>query len=354
MSSADPTHPTIPAWLPRLWRTRDSVQIGLEPGIGAIVEGLDATTASWLAGIDGTRNAQELIGDARDRGIDPDTATALLADLVEFGAAQDGAVPTELTDGGRLLPELVALSRGTPGGPAVAAEVLQRRRTSRVVVLGAGRVGVPLAGLLAASGIGSVQVQDSSPSRRCDAAVGGLTLGDEGRPRSLAAAQALRRVAALTGAAQSATDLLVLCHPHAAHDPLARGSSEESVAHLPVAVREGRVVVGPLVLPGRTSCLHCAELHRTDRDPSWPVVAAQLVAGPHGAGEEPNSVTAALAAAVGAAQALDHLDGIRAVGVIESTLELQPPDWQPLRRAWPTHPDCGCTGDLSTFRASTG
>ena len=31
-----------------------------------------------------------------------------------------------------------------------------------------------------------------------------------------------------------------------------------------------------LVIPGVTSCLGCADLHRTDRDAAWPVLAVQL------------------------------------------------------------------------------
>ena len=48
------------------------------------------------------------------------------------------------------------------------------------------------------------------------------------------------------------------------------------VPHLPVRVRDGAGLVGPLVIPGVTSCLACADLHRTDRDAAWPAVAAQL------------------------------------------------------------------------------
>ena len=35
-------------------------------------------------------------------------------------------------------------------------------------------------------------------------------------------------------------------------------------------------VVGPLVIPGLTSCLRCADLHRRDRDPAWHALAVQL------------------------------------------------------------------------------
>ena len=44
----------------------------------------------------------------------------------------------------------------------------------------------------------------------------------------------------------------------------------DRVAHLPVRLRDGIGVVGPLVLPGRSACLGCVELHRRGRDPGWP------------------------------------------------------------------------------------
>ena len=54
-------------------------------------------------------------------------------------------------------------------------------------------------------------------------------------------------------------------------------------AHLFAVVRPSVGVVGPLVLPGRSSCARCHDLHRRDRDAAWPTVAAQLRALPGGA-----------------------------------------------------------------------
>ena len=42
------------------------------------------------------------------------------------------------------------------------------------------------------------------------------------------------------------------------------------------AYATGQGLVGPLVVPGVTSCLTCADLHRADRDSAWPAVAMQL------------------------------------------------------------------------------
>src|SRR5690349_16879726 len=78
------------------------------------------------------------------------------------------------------------------------------------------------------------------------------------------------------GAPAEPTDLVVLSDylvsdPHVVHDLHAA-----AVAHLPVRVRDGVGLVGPLVIPGVTSCLECADLHRSDRDAAWPAVASQL------------------------------------------------------------------------------
>ena len=60
-------------------------------------------------------------------------------------------------------------------------------------------------------------------------------------------------------------------------DPrLVRDLHDAGSPHLPVRVRDGAGLVGPLVIPGVTSCLGCADLHRSDRDAAWPAVAAQL------------------------------------------------------------------------------
>ncbi len=60
-------------------------------------------------------------------------------------------------------------------------------------------------------------------------------------------------------------------------DPrLVRELMRHRVPHLTVLLRDGRGIVGPFVVPGRTSCLRCADLTRTDLDPHWPQLAAQL------------------------------------------------------------------------------
>jgi bacteriocin biosynthesis cyclodehydratase domain-containing protein len=112
--------------------------------------------------------------------------------------------------------------------------------------------------------------------------------------------------------------------------------------HLPVQLRDGTGVVGPLVLPGRTSCLRCADLHRSDRDPEWPALSAQL-RGQHGDG---SSAAVLATAAVALAQVELLLAGAggdsAGPGSLNATLEVDVHRDSLCRRPWPAHPHCGC------------
>jgi len=48
------------------------------------------------------------------------------------------------------------------------------------------------------------------------------------------------------------------------------------VPHLLVRFGDRSIRVGPFVAPGAGPCAACLELQRTDRDPAWPAMAAQL------------------------------------------------------------------------------
>lgn len=69
------------------------------------------------------------------------------------------------------------------------------------------------------------------------------------------------------------------------------------ITHLPVLLAGDRVTVGPLVVPGQTACLACLHAHRTDDDPDWPLLAAQLLARPTADTARPLLIEAGLLAA---------------------------------------------------------
>jgi bacteriocin biosynthesis cyclodehydratase domain-containing protein len=120
----------------------------------------------------------------------------------------------------------------------------------------------------------------------------------------------------------------------------------ERVPHLAVRASEAIGVVGPLVEPGRSACLRCLDLAKTERDPAWPLILAQLASVRQQAQAQPqacDTVLAATVAAAAAGRALAYIDRAAPdAAVTNGTLELVLPDWEWRRRSWRPHPACTC------------
>ncbi len=143
-------------------------------------------------------------------------------------------------------------------------------------------------------------------------------------------------------AAATGVDLVVLADWLATDPRLLRDLHTAAVPHLPVRVRDGHGLIGPLVIPGVTSCLVCADLHRTERDPAWPALSAQLRE-VIGCADHP-TVLATAALALGQLQRI--IAGVR-VGsgpapVFDTTWEVDVAAQSISARRWPRHPLCGC------------
>ncbi|MEO6504042.1 MAG: thiamine biosynthesis protein ThiF [Jatrophihabitantaceae bacterium] len=225
-----------------------------------------------------------------------------------------------------------------------AVSVLQARRGATVAVHGTSRLATSVAATFAAAGVGWIQLVHGGEVSASDACPGGVTPADEGRRFTVAADEAVRRcgpdVVTSPIPPDRRTDLVVLTDPAPVDSSLRSALHQDQVPHLPASVDGQRAVVGPLVLPGRTGCLRCADLHRTDRDPAWPALAVQLSARPR---RRITSDVALCVATVGVAvgQALAYLDR-QHPATIEASLEWQLPDWRLRRRSWPVHHACDC------------
>lgn len=145
--------------------------------------------------------------------------------------------------------------------------------------------------------------------------------------------------------APAGVDLVVLADSLAADPRLLRDLHTARVAHLPVRVRDGTGLVGPLVIPGVTSCLVCVDLHRTDRDAAWPALAAQLRE-VTGCADRP---TVLATAALALEQLQRIIAGVRSAGTppappatLDTTLEVDVTSPSISARRWPRHPLCGC------------
>ena len=238
-------HPLLPAATPVLRVDAEVLQVGGVDGRdGLRISPAGAELGALLRRLDGRRSQRAVRADAMAGGLPGDVVDDLLAGLRGAGLLHDLAAADVLaTDAGPAAAARagVELPAAVPGSRAGGR--WRDRRQSAVVVEGADRVGTPLAAVLAASGVGRVHVRDRGTTRAGDAIVGGATAADEGRPRPSAAADAIRRASPLTDlrplAPGQAPDLVVLCRPWAAVDPLSVAWHRAGVPHLVATVRGG-------------------------------------------------------------------------------------------------------------------
>jgi hypothetical protein len=319
-----------------LWRSTDELQLELGDR-AVVVRGLPRPAVRRLVGRSATVATNRFDRNpVTDHIIDPLHDQGLL-----IGPDGDSSLRAP-----RLAADLLAL-RVRHG--AQAPVILRRRAEAAVSVHGTTRVATALGALLAAAGIGRVNVIGTGDVRLHQAVPGGVTAADEGRRFTAAANDALRRAAPEcdtraqpTDAIAEDADLVILAEAGPVDEQLRTALHSRGLVHLRVEHDADRGIVGPLVVPGWSSCLRCADLQRLDRDPAWSVLAVQLEAG----GRRPQPadvVTAVVTAGIAAMQALAFLDG-DLPAAIDGTLELRPPDWRLRRRTWPSHPDCDCGG----------
>jgi bacteriocin biosynthesis cyclodehydratase domain-containing protein len=355
MSRPPVRRPTLLPALRRLWRDPLRLQIGTDPERAVLLQLTDARYARVLDLLDGSRTESALLREAARHGVNPAVAMAILTALTQAGFVQDANAlwARELPEviRRRLDSEAAALAMRGPGRGVAPAAALRRRRKAQVLVTGSSHLAVPIACALASSGIGHLDPDVSGITRVSDAVPAGLLPSDAHRPRGVAAADAVRRAAPdveLGSFGRSRATFAILVGFAAPAGLTALSFSNRLLDHLAVTVRDGTVVVGPLVRPGHTPCLNCLDLHRLDRDPDWPLVAAQLHTTPDPV--EPLTATTALAgAAYAAEEVLTHIDGgtPRTLG---ATVEITGPG-QTSRRRWSHHPRCDCQRPRGRRRA---
>ena len=319
--------------VPLVWRSDSCVEMGWPPH-HVRLDDVDQAQIRWLLGLQGDRDIESAWAQGGEQGLSRAQMRRLLHAGVRSGLVDDAAampeslrdVPVQVRD---LLAADVSAARHLHGGTARAREVIDRRRWAEVAIHGTGSVADAVAMVLTCAGVGNV-VQD----------------------RAMHSASKRHRRGILQRACH------VLCdtaHPDAAADPDAMALD---IPHLAVAVTGGRAVIGPLVIPGRTSCLRCRDLHLADADDTWPRAAVQWAArrpGPSAAG------LAHLAGAWAALHALAVIDlGARdvRVPVMDGALVVGLPDGSINWESRPPHPLCGClwpeTGSGRPDRRRTG
>lgn len=288
--------------------------IGLDPAVAIAVTGLPPPLAGMLDEVGVPSAAHLLVARAVERGAVREEAEDLLHQLCAAGALVDAVTGTRR---------------------------VQRRASSTVVVAGRGPLAVGIVTGLVLAGVGTVHTDTRGQVHTDDLGTGYVD-ADRGADRLAATRGAVARLVpgARTGPPpmRLVPDLVVL----ADEIPQPVGLSAlhaDAVTHLQVRLRDGVGIVGPLVLPGRSTCLSCIELQRTAQDEEWPLAAAQLV-GTAGRAD-PSCVAATVGLAT--AQALAALD-VEGPGppTLDATLELDVAAGTVRRRDWSADPECHC------------
>jgi bacteriocin biosynthesis cyclodehydratase domain-containing protein len=334
MTKRLPARPRVVAGLPVLRRRPGELQIGLDPRHATVVDGLSDAVVATAQRLTGHYTTSDLL-----TGLDPadrDDFAELLDILFDQGFLTDAAALPARLAGEVSATEVRAL--GADSHPV-------KRSDLAIDVHGDGRLAVTVACLLAGAGVGWVHVSATGTVRPEDVGTG-YRLDDVGTPRVVAARRAIRRVAPAARTAQFGAmhdpDLVVLTDTFVPKPEQVDVFTSMAVPHLLVRVRDTVGIVGPLVVPGFTSCLRCADLHRCDRDECWPQLATQLAGQPQLTDLAGTHATAAFASA----QALDAAAWLRGgstqPATCEVSVELDLRTATTRHRGWPPHSSCSC------------
>ncbi|MFE5396570.1 TOMM precursor leader peptide-binding protein [Streptomyces sp. NPDC056568] len=356
-------HPMVKPALRRGWRDLNTVQFGMTPAHALTLGPVDTATGSFLELLNGTRGPQLLREEGRrmdlpdghvDRVLDRLAGAGLLDDSRGGGPDADALrEQKEVLD--RLRPDLASLSL-TTSDPGDAIRHLAARRSLRVRVMGAGRVGAVLSALLSGAGVGGVEVLDGGCVEPGDVAPGGLPAESVGDRRDATARRVVRRAApgrpprsgSTPPAGEAAPGLsLVVVAPrddvavHAPDPAAAESLMASGTPHLYAGVVEGTGVVGPLVLPGETGCAGCLHAERAEGDPVWPRLVAQWRSGTRPRVRPCDLTLATTVAGLAAAHALTFLDG-RTPSSAGARWEVSLPGLRWHTRPVRAHPACPC------------
>ena len=339
-----PRRPRVLPGLAVLRRGNHDVQVGTDTRHAVVVGGLTPALLGLLSSLKGELTVPELLDEVGTDESTREVALNLLVQLAEAGlldhaSPDDGAA---VSSAARLSADATiwALRTGARRGHMSTA-----RRQATVIVHGSGRLGVAISTLLAAAGVGWVHIVAEGEVLAEDTGTGYLD-SDVGRSRQVAATEAVHRsvsgVRTMAPPPALRPDLVVLADTIVPCPSVVAPLQAEHTPHLVVRMREGTGVVGPLVLPGRTCCLHCVDLHRADLDPAWPAVAVQLVGRPQPA----DLAGAHMTAGFGAAQTMLALDwlltGVGQPLLWNASIEVDAVRGTMVHRQWSPHPDCRC------------
>ncbi|WP_244231426.1 hypothetical protein [Saccharomonospora piscinae] len=326
-----PQRPRLRRGLPVVERRADELQIGLDPRHAVVATDVPPVLVDVLRSLDGRRSTATLLDLVSVEH--EDRLCAVLVELAERGLVED-------IEQGDTRPGSASSTTARHSAPGLA-------RCS-IGVFGSGRLAAAVTSLLAAAGAGRLDLAADGVVAEADLG-SGFQDDDLGHDRQAALGHVARRTHPEVRLGrlrpERANDVVVLTDAVVPAPEVVTGLVAAGTPHLVARVRDGIGIVGPLVVPGRSSCLRCADLHRTGLDACWPRIAGQLAG--HYQDADLTSVHGTAALAAGQVRC-----ALSAHGTTPTT-STPPPTWNATleldcltgtvtRREWPPHPHCGC------------
>lgn len=321
--------------------TETSLRIGA-PGDGLWMSGLskvDQQYIRWLATEEASTSGPP---PASSGAVDPGPRRRrelfeLLTPVLEDPYRLPGAL------GASLIPDVNGYSVAYA---AAAGNLVRNRAGSAARIHGLGRCGQTVAALLAASGIGALYLNDQHPVLAGDVGIGPLRMADLGKSRTVALAYRLgqqwprTRLSGWTPGPESSAlgaQVTVVTACDALPESWLAHLAATRIPHLPVVFGPAWARVGPLVIPGLTTCLDCAQPRH-----------GSGVTGPRSTGTpRSDSSTAELAlscaaAGLAAVQVLMLLDGVNVPTTADAVLTIDLATGGVHREQVQPRPDCTC------------
>lgn len=209
---------------------------------------------------------------------------------------------------------------------ADGATVLMERKFRTVHIDDLSAPGLALTLGLASAGVGRVVTHDQSLVQDKD-------LGPSGYPTQLLGRTKVDAVRALLASSPNQMGVVqghkltprnleaIDCAAIIAHEAIEPRRYVQwlnrDVPHLALSFEVDHASVSPLIVPGRGPCLFCLEQARVNLDPSWPVIASQLITTKE---RLDDSASRLFCAGVAIQKILGHLDFVGAFGQTEKEL----------------------------------
>ena len=267
-----------------LWRDLNSLQIGSGQQ-RVIFNSLNPAQERLIAALYRGIADKQLPQLLNDLGVEADEGKHLVDSLQPLLLKNTKPTKTSLSED-FVAGAFAEIIRASLLNSADGATVLMERKFRTVHVDDLSAPGLALTLGLASAGVGRVVTHDQS-------LVGDKDLGPSAYPTQLLGKTKVEAVRALLASSPNQMGVVpghkltsrnleaIDCAAIIAHEAIEPRRYVQwlnrDVPHLALSFEVDHASVSPLIVPGRGPCLFCLEQARANQDPSWPVLASQLV-----------------------------------------------------------------------------